>query len=41
MEPIVKNEIRIDLVYRLIIGNWKKFFIIAKAFSDETIFASG
>lgn len=29
MEPIVKNEIRIDLVYRLIIGNWKKFFIIA------------
>lgn len=28
MEPIVKNEIRIDLVYGLIKENWKKFFYI-------------
>ena len=34
MEPIVKNEIRIDLVYRLIIGNWKKFFIIIYSYNE-------
>lgn len=28
MEPIIKNEIRLDLVYGLIKKNWKKFFII-------------
>ena len=26
MEPIIKNEIRLDLVYGLIKENWKKFF---------------
>lgn len=28
MEPIIKNEIRLDLVYGLIKENWKKFFLI-------------
>ena len=28
MEPIIKNEIRLDLVYGLIKKNWKKFFVI-------------
>ncbi len=25
MEPVVKNEIRIDLVYKLIVKNWKRY----------------
>ena len=28
MEPILKNEIRIDVVYRIIKSNWKKYFAV-------------
>ena len=28
MDPIIKNEIRLDLVYKLIKENFKKFIII-------------
>ena len=28
MEPILKNEIRIDVVYRIIKTNWKKYFAV-------------
>lgn len=28
MEPVIKNEIRLDLVFRLIKGKWKKFLLV-------------
>ena len=37
MEPIIKNEIRLDLVYGLIKENWKTFFKVTFITSVVTI----
>lgn len=37
MEPIVKNEIRLDLVFGLIKKNWKKFVLVMSVTAAVTI----